>query len=86
MSLRFRRLINISLKGAELRHMVLLNINRNPYMGSPTTPSHLALNNLEREKSRSFRFRKTTELHHMLLLNVNRKTCIGSPLVRLYLT
>ncbi len=49
----------------------LLNINRKPYMGSPITPSHLALNDLEGSKSRSLRFRsliscKGAELGHML--------------------
>ncbi len=44
-SLRFRKLI--SRKGAELGHMLLLNINRKPYMASPMTLSHLTLNDLE---------------------------------------
>ncbi len=34
-SLRFRRLM--SSKGAELGHMLLLNIDRKAYMGSPMT-------------------------------------------------
>ncbi len=34
--------------------MLLLNINRKPYMGSAMTSSHLILDNLERE--RLFRF------------------------------
>ncbi len=37
----------ISYKGAELGYMLLININRNPYMGSPKTLSHLTLNDLE---------------------------------------
>ncbi len=39
--LKFWKLI--SRKGAELGHMLLLNINRKPHMGSPMTLSHLAL-------------------------------------------
>ncbi len=31
----------ISAKGAELGHVLALNINRKPYMGSPKVPSHL---------------------------------------------
>ncbi len=60
-------------------------------MGSPTAPSHLTLRDLERAKSRSFRFRsiisrKGAELSHMLLLSVNWKPYMGSPLMRLHLT
>ncbi len=69
-SLRFKTLI--SRKGPELGHMLLLNINRKPYMGSPVTLSHLTLGDLERSNSRSLRFRsliscKGAELSHMLL-------------------
>ena len=69
-SLRFRSLI--SLKGAELGHMLLLKINRKPYMGSPMTRSHLTLSDLERSMSRSLRYqrlisRKVAELGHVLL-------------------
>ncbi len=45
-------------KGAELGHMLLLNINRKAYVGSPMTLSHLTLSDLERSKSRSLKFRK----------------------------
>ncbi len=31
--------------------MLLLNINRKPYMGSPIPPSHLTLSDLERSNS-----------------------------------
>ena len=46
------------------------------------TLSHLALNDHERSKSRSLRFRRLTsrkgaELGHMLLLNNNRKSHMG---------
>ncbi len=40
-SLRFRSII--SRKGAELGHMLLLNINRKAYMGSPLVRLHLTL-------------------------------------------
>ncbi len=43
----------ISCKGAELGHMLLLNINRKAYKESPMT-SHLTLSDLERSSSRSF--------------------------------
>ncbi len=39
---RFRRLI--SCKGAELGHVVLLNANRKPYMGSQMHASHTCYN------------------------------------------
>ncbi len=54
MSLRFRSLI--SRKGVQLGPMLLLNINRKPYMESPMAPSHLTLSDLEMSKSRSLRF------------------------------
>ncbi len=59
--------------------MLLLNINRKPYIGSPITLSHLTLSDLERSISRSLRFQrfishKAAELGHMLLLNTNRKS------------
>ncbi len=46
----------ISCKGAELRHMLLLNIDRKAYMGSQMTLSHLTLSDIERSNSRSLRF------------------------------
>ncbi len=51
-------------------------------MRIPMTLSHLALNDHERSKSRSLRFRRLTsrkgaELGHMLLLNNNRKSHMG---------
>ncbi len=30
-------------KGVALGHMLLFNINRKPYMGSPMTPSHFTM-------------------------------------------
>ena len=32
--------------------MLILNMNRKPYMGNPVAPSHLTLSDLERSKSR----------------------------------
>ncbi len=49
-SLRFQSIM--SRKGAELGHMLLLNINRKPFMWSQVTLSHLALSDLERVKSK----------------------------------
>ena len=81
----------ISCKGPELVHMLLLNINRKPYMGSPMTLSDLTLSDLERSKSRSLRFGslifcKGAGLGYKFILNVNRKIYMGSPLVTLHLT
>ncbi len=45
MSLRFRSLI--CYKAAEFGHMLLLNINRKSYMGSPVTLSHLTFSDLK---------------------------------------
>ncbi len=42
----FERLI-ISRKESDLGHMLVLNINRKPYMGSPMAISHLTLSDLE---------------------------------------
>ncbi len=52
--------------------MLLLNINRKVYMGSPKTLLHLNLSDLERSKSEPLRFQtliscKGAELGHMLL-------------------
>ncbi len=44
----------ISRKGAYFGRMLLLNINRKPYMGSPITLSNLTLSDLERSKSLRF--------------------------------
>ncbi len=44
-SLRFQSLI--SRKGAQLGPVLLLNINKKPYMGSPMAPSHLTLSDLK---------------------------------------
>ncbi len=68
----------ISLKRAELGPMLLLIINRNPYMASLMTSSLLTLSDFERPKSRSLGFqdpisRKRAELGPMLLSTINRK-------------
>ncbi len=86
MSISFRFWRLIPRKGAELRHMLLLNITIKPCMGSPVTLSHVTFSDLERSESRSLRFRsiisrKGAELGHVLLLNINWKVCMGSPLV-----
>ncbi len=53
-SLRFQSLI--SRKGTELDPMLVLTINRKPYMASPMALSNLTFTDLERSKSRSLRF------------------------------
>ncbi len=65
--------------------MLLFDTTRKPYMGSPITPSHLILNDLERSKSRSLRFQSlifiiVAKLGYKLLLTINRKPYIGSPM------
>ncbi len=65
--------------------MLLLDINRKAYMGTPVTLSHLTLGESERLNSRSLRFRsliscKGAELGHMLLLKINRKAYMASPM------
>ena len=60
-SLRFQRLI--SRKGAELGPMLLLTINRNPYMASPMALSNLTLTDIERSKFRSLRFSVVENLY-----------------------
>ncbi len=46
----------LSRKAAQLGPMLLLNINRKPYMKNPIALSHLTLSDLERSKSRLPRF------------------------------
>ena len=58
--------------------MLLLNINKKTYMGSPMTSSHMTLSGIERSNSRSLGFqslifRKEAELGHMLPVKINRK-------------
>ncbi len=50
----------ISRKGAQLGHMLLLNTNGKPYMGSPIALSYLTFSDLEMSNSRSLRFRNLT--------------------------
>ena len=65
-SLRFRSLI--SRKEAQLGPMLLLNINRKPYiMGNPMAPSRLTLSELERSNSRSPRFQSRISQWSFLL-------------------
>ncbi len=54
MSVRFQSLI--SHKGDELGPLLLLTINRKPYMASPMALSNLTLTDIKRSKSRSLRF------------------------------
>ncbi len=63
--------------------MLLLNINRKPYVGSPMTLPHLTLSDLERSNSKSPKFRslishKGAELGPMLILNITKPN-MGSP-------
>ncbi len=60
-SLRFQSLI--SRKGAELGPMLVLTINRKPYMVSPMVLSNLTLTDLEWSKSMSLRFSVVGCLH-----------------------
>ena len=47
----------MSCKGVELGHILLLNINRKPYIGSPIIPFDLTLSgDFKRSKSRPLRF------------------------------
>ncbi len=80
-----------SRKGAELGPILLVTINRKPYMASPMTPSLLTLSDLERSESRSLRCqsliaRKGAKLGSILLLTINRKPYRVSPMTPSYLT
>ncbi len=68
-SSKFLRLI--CCKGAELGPMLLLNINRKPYMVSTMAPSHLTLSDLERLKSRSPRFHVKVKVTHTSKLYIS---------------
>ena len=62
--------------------MLLLNINRKPYMGSPMTLSHLTLVTLKVKVNQISKHisRKGAELGHMLLCNINRNPYMRSPM------
>ncbi len=71
--------------------MLLLHLNRKPYIGSLMTLSHLTLSDLARLKARPLMFRlishKDAELGHMLLLlNINKKPYMGNPMAISHLT
>ncbi len=79
-SLRFWNLI--SCKGAELGHMLLLNINRKAYMESPMTSSHIwpwvTLKGQIQGQSDSEALYLVKELGHMLLWNKVAESCLLS--------
>ena len=81
-SLIFR---SISHKGEELGHMLLLNINRKSYMGSPSVWLNFILGTLKGQ-CQGHSDCEGAELGHMLLLNTNRKSYMGSPIVPSHLT
>ncbi len=63
--------------------MLLLTVNRKPWMGSPMTPSHLTLNDLQRSKSCSIVFQslislKGTDFGHILPITIKRKPYMAS--------
>ena len=81
----------VSRKGIKLGPMLLLTINRKPYIRSPMAHLHLTLSDLERSNSRSPIFqspisRKGAELGPILVLTINRKPHIGSPMTSRHLT
>ncbi len=64
---------------------LLLDINRNSYMETPTAPLDLTLSDLKRSNSRSPRFqslisRNGAKLGPMLLLTIKRKPYMVSPM------
>ncbi len=80
-SLRFRSLISCT--GAELGHMLLLNIKRKAYIGSPLVQLHFHFTDLQTFMSNSLRLwalisHKGAELGHMLLLNINKRPYMGT--------
>ncbi len=63
--------------------LVLLDIGRKSYMGSPMVPLDLTLSDLERLNSRSSRFqglisREGASIGPMLILTINRKRYMWS--------
>ncbi len=63
-SLRYGSLI--SPKWAKLGHMLLLNTNNKSDVGSPLSPSHLNLCDLEKSNSNSLRFWPVLKLYVLL--------------------
>ncbi len=70
--------------------MLLLNINRQAYMGSQISISHSTSSDLEGQSQGHSDFEAfylvKEQLSHMLLLNINRKAFMGSPVMRFQLT
>ncbi len=71
--------------------MSQLTINRKSYMASLITPSLWTLSDLERSKSKSFRFqslisRKGADYGRMLLLPINRTPYMASLMTQSLLT
>ncbi len=85
-SLKFRSII--CRKGADLGHMLLLNINRKVCMGSPLVQLHLTSleGHCQGHSDSMLISRKGAELDHMLLLDTNRKSHMESPTVPSHLT
>ncbi len=69
-----------------------LDLNRKSYMGSPMTPSHLTLSDIEwpgKVKFKLLRFWSQiigAELGHMLALHINRKPYMGITIAPSHLT
>ncbi len=78
--LTFRSLIDR--KRAKLGHMLLSNINKKSYMGSPTAQSYWTLQDIKTSKSRPLKVWRpisgNVAVGHMLLLNINMKSYVGN--------
>ncbi len=73
-------------KGAYLGPMLVLIINKKPYMESPMVPSHLILKGQSQGHSDFEALYIVNELGPILVLTINRKSNIGSPMTSWYLT
>ncbi len=72
-------------EGAKLRHMLLLNVNTKPYMGSPTAASDLALSALGRSKIKSWQLFWVVHVGDLyialclpVVLNINQDVTYGT--------
>ena len=64
------------------RYVVLLHINRNSYMESPTAPLDLTLGDFERSKSRSPRFQNVISRNGAILGPMILLTMVGNHIWR----
>ncbi len=81
---------SLSHNRTKLGPMLLLTIDRKPYMGSPMTPSIMIFNDLKGQSQGHLEFKALylikEQLGPMSLLTINRKPYVASPRAQSLLT